>query len=254
MSKLISFIGRRLKPFLERRNDNRIRQNFRCHNKRIENLINEDVRYNVLNTKAFFTYKDNTWNYIENIWYLMWNDLFTNKIFRFKNPIFSIDNICKNTKVQYLENKIRCYSHGEINDWIFLKFNRSLKKPYVLSFETKLETENSEFQVAFNYNNIGKRYRFNLKNNRVLSFDVVGDGCFVNNICVADLSLKFGVYYNIKIVVTDSVFQYLVNDQIILSVKEETPVFNGESFVFILWDSNGREVDVCYKNIKIYSL
>ncbi|MBU2975493.1 MULTISPECIES: hypothetical protein [Zobellia] len=253
MNRVLNSIGYRIKPFLEKKNDSRIRENFSCSKKTTASTPTK-ILYDVQDTGGFFNYKDETWNYIKNIGFFMWNDLFSPDFMKRKNPKYFIDNKCANDKVQYYKNEIKCFSENRKNDWIYLKFNRSLKKPYVLSFQAKLETENSEFQIAFNYKDIGKRYRFNLKDNNLLSFEVVSNGCFVNDICSAKISLELGRYYDFQIHVNHGSFQYFVDGTEILSVQEKNSLLNGDGLVFILWDSLGKPIDVCYKEIKLYEL
>lgn len=197
-------------------------------------------------------YKDETWNQIKYLETTMWNDLFKFNSLKKKYPTSIIDNDCQNNKVDFYEEEINCKSWGKKNDWILLKFEKALNEPYLVEFDAKIMTETSEFQFAFNYKDLGKRYRFNLKNNKILSFEVVYEGFFHNDIVTVPFSLILNKFYNFKIKIDRTQFQYLVNDKLILSIDQLKPIIDGGEIAFILWDSETSNLDAVYKNTTIY--
>ena len=60
-------------------------------------------------------------------------------------------------------------------------------------------------------------------------------------------------YHNFKILVKENIFSYLVNDVIILSVRQLKPIIDYGKLALILWDTTNSNIDVTFKNIKIYN-
>ncbi|WBL22053.1 hypothetical protein [Zunongwangia sp. HRR-M8] len=237
----------RIKPILFERLNKKVKNNFQSDNKSFE-YYDLKKAINIKSVENFFEFKDNSWNQIKYIENLMLNDLIP---FKVKDANYKNDNVCDNSKVEFLSDGIiKCFHEGVSNDWILLKYQNELQTPYIFEFDAKINTINSEFQVAFNFENLGKRYRFNFRHNEKLSFEVVYKGFFHNHIYSKPLSVELGIYNHFKIVVGIDYYQYVVNDIIILSVKETEKLFHASGLALILWENNGNSIDVSYKNIK----
>ena len=127
-------------------------------------------------------------------------------------------------KLIFGDEYIQCKSCGKKNDWIYLKFKETINVPYLIEFDAKISSITTEFQFAFNYQTIGRRYRYNLANNRLLSFEVVYGGFFHSEIISVPFSLNLNRFYNFKILVTNNIFSFLVDDIAILSVNQKFPI------------------------------
>lgn len=253
MKNLLNSILHRIKPFLFKWRDHSIKKSFEDLSDTFagESVV---VKYRSdldLNSNCF-VYKDNTWNHIKYIGTIMWSDMWD---FGFISLYRSLnkytDNACPLKKVEVKDQQLICTGNGEKDDWIFLMLNESFDNAYSIEFEAMIETVNSEFQIAFNYQDIGNRYRFNLKNNNVLCFEVVSKGFFHNEIFSKKFSLPLNEFNKFRINVLASTYQYLVNDKIIMTIAAKRKLFNGDKFAFILWDTKQRPISAIYKNIKI---
>lgn len=254
MNRMLNSIGHRLKPILFRYNKYKQTKCF------VPGEINDGISrrrrliYAHEQISSRFEYKDEFWNSIKYLGDIMWNDMF--RLLPVFKKKFSIDlnNQCPNSKVSFQKDEIICKSRGVKNDWIFLKNNIIVDSSYTFEFEAKILNENSEFQFAFCYENIGNRYRFNLKNNRILSFEFVADGCFHNDILNKPLSLPIGEWVQFKITIKKNIYIYTVNNKDILCVKQtHGQVKSNTTFALILWDSNYSNINTSYRNLKLYS-
>lgn len=253
MNRLINSICHRLSPLYFKITNRKINNSFLKEETQLT-IEKKEILYSQTDIFKNLTYKDETWGHIKYLETTMWNEIFRTKFFKKKYPINNINNTCKNTKVVFTNNKLKCKSKGKKNDWIFLKFNKRLSEPYLIEFEAKITNEISEFQFAFKYNNLGSRYRFNFKENKTLSFEVVTGGFFHNDIVSVPLELQLNTFYNFKIIVDIFSFHYIVNDKLILSIKQVKQVLNEGELAFILWDSKTSHIEATYKNINIYKL
>lgn len=197
-------------------------------------------------------YKDNRWDYIKYIGHLMWNDMFKIRFFQYRNPI--VDNICEDLYIKREDGCIKCDIPSERkNEWIFLQIPNKLAI-YEFSFDAIVKTVNSEFQLAFNFENIGRRYRFNLVNNQRINFDIVKDGIFHNNLVSIPFVLNLGELYHFKLRVNENKFQYLINDSVVMSVQINTKELLKGNIVLILWNSEVNPINVVYKNLQLKSV
>lgn len=182
----------------------------------------------------------------------MWNDTFKYKSFHVSANIQ--DNDCLETFLIKRTNQLECYTPiFNKNEWIFLRIPNKLTT-YEFCFDAKIKTVNSEFQIAFNYESIGKRYRFNLVNNKTLSFDIVNNGEFFNNLIRENLSLNLEEWYHFQLKVHHNIFQYIINNRIILSIKLESKHLLKGDIVLILWNSDAKPIHVLYKNLQLKSI
>lgn len=194
-------------------------------------------------------YKDNRWNNIKYIGQLMWNDMFKFPPFQYRIPI--IDNVCEDLYIKREENCIKCeVSPKNKNEWIFLQIPNRLST-YELSFDAIVKTVNTEFQIAFNFENIGRRYRFNLVNNERLHFDIIENGIFYNELVNIPFSLNLNESYHFKLKVNENKFQYLINSNAVMSVQIKTEKLLKGDIVLILWNSNANSINVIYNNLNL---
>ncbi len=196
-------------------------------------------------------YKDNEWNHIKHISKFMWNDLYRNRFLQYTNKEDFIDNICPENKIQRKGETIVCESHNQINDWIFLRIPIQGQTTYSFEFKAIIHSVNTEFQLAFNYQSISKRYRSNLVNNRELNFDIINDGFFLNSLMSTPLSLEIGVQHEFKLINTPQNIQYIIDQNIVMSLRLEKPYLTHGDIALIAWDSQNSNIKVEYSDLKI---
>lgn len=206
--------------------------------------------YNHNQIIAKLQYKDNTWNHIQNIHLIMWNDIFKLPLFQYKG-IRLEDNFCPETKIYKRNNQVICQiNKGIPNEWIFLLIPNN-SDTYEFSFKAQIGTINSEFQIAFNYESIGKRYRFNLVNNERLNFDIVENGAFYNQLYSIPYSLKIDTIYKFTLQVHKNQFKYLINDQKVMGIELKTKKLLKGSIALILWNSSPNPINVIYEDFQL---
>lgn len=251
MNRFTNSICHRISPILYKIANRKVKRNYSINSNNIQCSKNK-LLFSTQDIINNLEIKDEYWNQIKYIGDYMWNDLFKWKYLKRTNHVNYLeeDTICN--KVKLTSESFTCKSSGKKNDWIFLKFIEELTAPFLVEFDSSISTETTEFQFAFNYLSIGERYRFNLTNNKTLSFDVVHRGFFHNHIYSVPYSLKLNTQYNFKILIEDSMFSYFVDDIMVLSVHQKKPILKNGHIVFILWDSGISNIDLIYKNINIY--
>lgn len=197
-------------------------------------------------------YKDNRWNYIRCIGQLMWNDMFKFRPFQYRCN--SIDNICEDLYIKRENSSIKCEIPSKNkNEWIFLRIpNRTTN--YELSFDAVVKTINTEFQIAFNYENIGRRYRFNLVNNQRINFDIIENGIFYNSLISTPFTLKLDELYHFKLKVNENKYQYIINGNIVMSVQIKAKNLLKGDIILILWNSGANPINVIYKNLNLKTI
>lgn len=251
MNRFTNSICHRISPILYKIANRMVKLNYSINLNNIQYSKNE-LLFSTEDIINNLEIKDESWNQIKYIGDYMWNDLFKWRYLKRTNFVNYLeeDTICD--KVKLTSESFTCKSSGKKNDWIFIKFEKVLSAPFLVEFDASISTETTEFQFAFNYQSIGERYRFNLTNNKSLSFDVVHKGFFHNHIYSVPCSLKLNTPYNFKILIEDFVFSYFVNDKMILSVYQKKKILKSGNIVLILWDSGISNIDSIYKNIHIY--
>lgn len=195
-----------------------------------------------------FTYKDETWNYIKEL-----HHLFLRKAIGLAKSIEN--NSCTNSKVFVIgDNKLQFVSRGISDDWIYCIYNKSISNKSVLEFDCVINSIFTEFQIAFNHESIFERYRFRVVDNKELVFEVISGGFFFNDIYSVEFSFELQRQYNIKVVLNENQYSFVVDGEVVLCV-EENRVIDGElGFALILWDNNKESnIDVCFKNMKLLS-
>lgn len=256
MNRIFYTLRHRLYPLVKNWNGYFINKSFLLEDKIINNEMELKPIYNHSQICNKLNIKDERWNQIRYIGAIMKNDMYKKFPFLKEKFLFNLNNELSCDKVIFENEEIKCKSSGFLNDWVFLKNNCKINAPYVFEFEAKILFENSEFQFAFFYKNIGSRYRFNLKKNKLLSFEVVENGCFHNDIISKPLSLKIGEWTKFKITITNNYFIYNVDDEDKMIVKNNSLKKNEDnsSFALILWDSNISNINTSYRNLYIHYL
>lgn len=247
MNKFIFSILCRVRHFILLYNRNKYKDkisyydgNFPDYDKVI--LNNNDIIREII-------YKDSRWNHIKYIGQFMWNDMFKFRLFQYRNTI--IDNICEDLYIKREHSSIKCeIPCKHKNEWIFLQIPNKLKT-YEFSFDAIIKTVNTEFQIAFNFENIGRRYRFNLVNNQRINFDIVENGMFYNSLISVPFALKLDELYHFKLKVNKNKFQYIINDDVVMSVQINVKELLKGDIILILWNSEAKPINVIYKNLNL---
>lgn len=253
MNKIRNALRHRIYPFIRRRNRYFVTKCFLLGQKNHKYNEKLTLLYNHNQICSSLEIRDKRWSQIKNIDDIMKNDMYCKVPFLSKRLLFSSNDNFENDKVIFENKEIKCKSSNTLNDWIFIKNHCEIKEPYVFEFEAKILNENSEFQFAFFYKNIGNRYRFNLKKNKVLSFEVIESGCFHNDILSKPFSLPIGEWVKLKITITNNMYIYNVNHEDLLVVKNKhsKKIDETTNFALILWDSNLSNINTSYRNLNI---
>lgn len=189
-------------------------------------------------------YKDNRWNHIKNISKLMWNDFYKLPFFQYNNKEILVNNKCSEDKIIKKDNHILCKSSNTHNDWIFLMIPLNEHKSELLfHFKAIIHNPNTEFQVAFNYQSIGKRYRFNLVNNKKINFDIVYNGFFIN-IAQKDFSLEMKKIHDFQLIQNNKYIQYIIDNKVIMNIEKKHNLLRDGNIAIILWDSANSNINV----------
>ncbi len=255
MNKILNFLGHKIAPIIRAYRSFVVKKQFKLGISKNENNYIETLFFDHNQICQNFEYRDQSWDSIKYIGRLMWNDLFYIMPFFQKKhiePNFPTENL----KVVFKQDEFICKSSGMKNDWVFLKNGCMMDVPYSVEFQAKIFHENSEFQFAFHYQSIGNRYRFNLKKNKKISFEVIEKGCFHNDIFEVPLTLSIGEWTSFKITIFNDKYIYSVNNNIILSIKKikKFNIKKDMCFAIILWDSDNSNIHTCYKDLKIYKI
>jgi hypothetical protein len=194
-------------------------------------------------------YKDQTWNYVKQL-----DELFRKK--RGWKKVIVSDNSCINNKITFLDdNTIYIKSYGINNDWIYWYINKNLPNRYLLNFKSQISTQFTEFQIAFKHKDISERYRFRVVNNLILTFEVVNHGYFFSNLISMPFSFELGKLYDIKLLIYDNQYSFLVNDEIIMSINDNINSCNGTGLSLIFWDNcEQSKIEIILKQLKLYTL
>lgn len=212
---------------------------------------NYDIVYDHKKIAERLQYKDNNWNHIKNINLLMWNDIFNFfESFQYKGEEI-IDNLCIERKIIRSNNQIICkVCDGIPNEWIFLLIPNESDN-YEFNFKARIKTINKEFQIAFNYESIGRRYRFNLVDNKILNFDIIEGGMFYNRLNSCPYSLKIGEIHSFTLRVNKNKFKYIIDDNEIMSIELNTKNILKGDIALILWNSTPNPIDVIYEDLQL---
>jgi|GEM_PF-2123088 len=195
-------------------------------------------------------YKDNTWNHIKHISDLMWNDIFKYTPFKHYGKSLS-DNNCQEKYIQRSQDYIICRVPAkEKNEWILLQLKHQ-ENVYEFSFDSIIKSQNTEFQIAFNFESITRRYRFNLVDNKTVNFDIIENGDFHNELLSIPFTLELNKLYHFKLKVDKNKFQYLINEKIILSIFLKTKHILRGDIALIFWNSDIAPINIICNNFSL---
>jgi len=158
-------------------------------------------------------YKDETWNHVKHLDLILKNKR-SNKEAHINN------NQCINTKALFEYNEIIIKAQKNLNNWVYLSVERMLGEKYLLSFDIMLSTLFHEFQIAFRHYSIVDRYRFRVTDNLSLDFEVIGKGYFFHRVLSTPFLFILDRWYNIKLIICGGVYQFLVDNQIVMTVND----------------------------------
>jgi hypothetical protein len=209
--------------------------NFKCS--RIKCPVKPNIGrrfFNGRNIFDTFVYKDETWNYVKNI----------DKLFKYSshfNKVNIDDNHCLNdNKISLIGNNSFIINSTNIKneDWIYL-YSKDLFPPnYSLEFSTIIYSVFTEFQIAFRHISIQQRYRFRVVDNEYLTFEIINNGFFFNNVLTIPFTFILKKEYTIRIEVFDNSYSFFVNNELLLGVKEKyIKSIYGGGLAFIFWDN-----------------
>lgn len=250
MKKLIFFFLQRVRNFILFYNRNKYKNKISYYEGDFPEYNNVVMNNDEIIRKMI--YKDNRWNYIKYIGQLMWNDMFKFPPFQYRISI--IDNVCEDLYIKREDNCIKCEVPSKNkNEWIFLQIPNRFTT-YEFSFDAIVKTLNSEFQIAFNFESIGRRYRFNLVNNQSLHFDIVENGIFHNELVSMPFSLKLNELYHFVLKVNENKFQYLINGDVVMSIQIKAEKLLKGDIVLTLWNSDANPINVIYNNLKLKTI
>jgi hypothetical protein len=215
-------------------------------------IIDKDSQ--IVDTSTFkdkFVYKDEKWNYISNF---IPNYLLVS----LRLPVFMENNFCENKKIFIKDNSFILQDYKrENNDWIYWYYQDELPQKYVLEFDTTIYDIFDEWQIAFRHNSISKRYRFVVHRNEYLSFGISDFGyIFFKMGGIVPFRFEIGKKYAIQIVVTDNIYSIIVNNEIIMTIKDEIVMSKGGGVAFIFYQqlNNNGKINVAIENIQIHTI
>lgn len=184
---------------------------------------------------SIWTYKDESWNYIKNL------TEYRTKM-QAGETVRYTDNFCQGDPEKYtlcLENGLLIVDTLPSHDnWLCFFLNNLNLKQYVLSFDIKLDTDFTEIQVAFRYNNLGNRYRFMIKNNTDAVFECVYHGEFYHDLRIFPYKLNHSESKRITVAVLKDRFQFMINKHYIFTIRECRQLVHGTDLGIILWNAN----------------
>jgi hypothetical protein len=233
------------------------RKSFKTLDKEIA-IQKETLLYDAKSFYNGLVYKDETWNYIKAILPIL-------AVTSLKLPVLVHNNECENKKVSFDNNKIKIQSKRlPLGDWVFLQFDKFIDNPYVLEFRTVVKSVFTEFQIAFNYSHLGKRYRFTVVNNECLSFDVVDFGYFFTSISKVPFSFVLGREYSIAIIAKENCYSFVVDGATIMTIKDNF-AFNTKGGITLIFyhqtqgitakkGVTSSNIDLELNSVEIYSI
>ena len=187
------------------------------------------------------TYKDESWNYIKDI------RTYQQYLNKGERPDWE-DNECVSDKFVYDGSTISVNAVAREDNWLCFYIEEQLPESYELSYDICIHSEFTEIQTAFNYRDLGNRYRFMIKNNLVCVFEAVYEGDFLDSFTEVPFSLSVGSTHHISIKVSGNLYEMYIDDVRILAVKENgTRSIDGNRACIILWnehDDAGIECEI----------
>lgn len=194
-------------------------------------------------------YKDESWNYIKDL------RLYQKYLSKSRRPDWE-DNQCISDKYEIFQGTIRVKAKAKPDNWLCFYVDQKLPDSYEISHDICIHNDFTEVQIAFNYADLGNRYRFMIKDNKTCRFEVVYEGDFLEPFIETPLSLSLGEPHNICVKVKGNRYGYYVDGKKILAVEEkgEKPI-KGNRTCLILWnetDSSGITCEI--SNVAVRNL
>lgn len=194
-------------------------------------------------------YKDESWNYINKL------STYRKYLAKRKMPRWE-DNVCGSGKYEITGDTIKVRTDALPNNWLCFYIDQDLPECYEISYDIAIENDFTEIQIAFNYVDLGNRYRFMIKDNKTCRFEAVYDGDFLEPFKEIPFSISHGEKHNIRVKVLGNKYAYFVDGNNILSVEEKGErIVDGDRACLILWnetDESGINCEI--SNITVRSL
>ena len=151
---------------------------------------------------------------------------------------------------------IKVDAKAKPDNWLCFYIGQELPDTYEISYDICIQNEFTEVQVAFNYKDLGNRYRFMIKDNKTCRFEAVYEGDFLEPFIEVPFSLSLGDTHNICVKVIRNRYAYYVDGKMVLSVEETGDrTVKGNRACLILWnetDASGINCEI--SNITVRSL
>lgn len=186
-----------------------------------------------------FEYRDELCNEIANIGALGCLDWWGFK------PLDLAHSECLNSRVKSDQDDhiIVDVPAGIPNRWVFLKLRNPVGDQFRINFVVKLESEFTEFQIAFNFRHLMNRIRFMLVDNRELLFQVVEKGSFITPLVSRPLSFEMERDYHCEIRVFKSQYAFSVNGDDVMAIDLPShSAMPGDELALILFEADNQRV------------
>lgn len=175
-------------------------------------------------------YKDETWNYIKDL------RQYRKFLSKGKHPDWE-DNTCVSDKYEISEDAINVDAKAKADNWLCYYIGQELPESYEISHDICIHNEFTEVQIAFNYADLGNRYRFMIKDNKTLRFEAVYEGDFLEPFAEVPFILSLGEPHRICVRVNGNRYGYYVDGKKILAVEEKGErSVKGNKSCLILWN------------------
>lgn len=188
--------------------------------------------------KANFVYKDDSWILIKNL------AEYLDFIFQNKKYLYD-ENYIDKKRYSIKKNSISVKSFSHDNNWICMYLDLPNYSNYEIEYDVIPYSSLQEIQIAFNYKDLGNRLRFMVHNDKEVVFEAVYRGVFYHNLRSVNYKIKKGKKYKIKLRVSDNVYSYFINDELILSVKDRRKLIKGDKVCLIFYNQYSND-DVCF--------
>ncbi|SCW65308.1 Membrane protein involved in the export of O-antigen and teichoic acid [Ruminococcaceae bacterium YRB3002] len=210
------------------------------------NIIFNNENVERKNLDKLITYKDESWNYIRDL------RKYQEYLMRGKHPDWE-DNICISSKYSINGDIITVDAPATNNNWLCFYINEQLPDSYEISYDICLHTEITEVQLAFNYVDLGNRYRFMIKDNRTCLFETVYEGYFLDPYIQVPYKLSLDRNHRICVRVIYNIYEMYVDGERILAVEENGKrSVDGDRACIILWnETDSVGIDCEISNIRI---
>lgn len=197
----------------------------------------------ILNTQQFLNtmiYKDENWNYIKFL-----SDYRATMQTGFR--ILYEDNKCDglNTKYRIYKEKVIVQTECLMDNWLCFYQDLPNLDGYEFGFDIIPYSVFTEIQIAFQYQDLGNRYRFMIRNNEEAVFECAYRGEFYHSLWSKPFQLGLRKKHHIKLIVRQKVFSFFVDGNCIYSIKEVKPFITGNKLCLIFWNIDDQRAIEC---------